>query len=338
VTTLGYPDKNWTGCDDTPTSPYYGHCYTEWEDTEVQLIFMSTSTDGGLTWSSPLPTAGNDYGVGGIPLVQPGGTVIVPIKTAGYPENVIAFTSNNGGQSWNKAVYVANIIEHFEAGGIRSGDLVSAAMDAEGTVYVMWSDCRFRKNCASNDIVYSTSSDGTNWSAVKRVPIDIPGADRFITGLSIAPGTAGPSAQLALAYYFYPVSNCSNCELYVGFIQSASAGKRWTTPETLAGPMSLPWLPTTFFEYMVADYISVGFAGGKAFPIFALAQAPTDIILQQAIYTTATGQDAPTPEQEVLSAEGDRPVPNAHSDHAPTEYMELERRPALSRPQPPPTN
>ena len=331
VTTLGYPDKNWTGCDDTPTSPYYGHCYTEWEDTLAQLIFMSTSTDGGLTWSSRLPTAGNDYGVGGIPLVQPGGTVIVPIKTAGYPENVIAFTSTNGGQSWNKAVYVANIIEHFEAGGIRSGDVISAAMDAEGTVYAMWSDCRFRKNCVANDIVYSTSADGTNWSAVKRVPIDIPGADRFITGLSIAPGTGGPNAELALAYYFYPVSNCSDCQLYVGFIQSATAGKRWTTPETLAGPMSLTWLPITFTEYMVADYISVGFAEGRAFPIFALALKPTDV-LQQAIYTTATGQDPPTPEQEVLSAEGDRPVPNARSDHGPTEYMELERRPMLPGP------
>src|SRR5207248_8507756 len=25
-------DKNWTACDNTPSSPFYGHCYTEFDD------------------------------------------------------------------------------------------------------------------------------------------------------------------------------------------------------------------------------------------------------------------------------------------------------------------
>src|SRR5579863_4744527 len=45
-------DKNWIACDNTPASPYYGHCYVEWDDPSSRnLIWMSTSTDGGLTWS-----------------------------------------------------------------------------------------------------------------------------------------------------------------------------------------------------------------------------------------------------------------------------------------------
>ncbi len=44
----GGDDKNWITCDNTATSPFYGNCYTEWSG-----VFMSTSTDGGLTWGPP---------------------------------------------------------------------------------------------------------------------------------------------------------------------------------------------------------------------------------------------------------------------------------------------
>ena len=47
-------DKNWIVCDTWPKSPHYGNCYTEWDDTGLgNRILMSTSTDGGLTWSPP---------------------------------------------------------------------------------------------------------------------------------------------------------------------------------------------------------------------------------------------------------------------------------------------
>ena len=81
VTKLGSPDKNWIVCDNTATSKYYGHCYSEWDDTDNNdTIEMSTSTDGGLTWSKETETAAQDQGVGGVPLVLPNGTVVVPIN------------------------------------------------------------------------------------------------------------------------------------------------------------------------------------------------------------------------------------------------------------------
>ena len=67
-------DKNWTVCDNHATSPFRGHCYTEFDnfgDGDREL--MSTSTDGGLTWSVPIQTAGHDKGLGGQPVVQPTG-------------------------------------------------------------------------------------------------------------------------------------------------------------------------------------------------------------------------------------------------------------------------
>jgi hypothetical protein len=117
VTGSGSADKNWIVCDNTATSHYYGHCYSEWDDTsQGDLIRMSTSTDGGQTCGLALTTAGQDFGIGGVPVVKPCGKVIVPIL--GFKGYVIAFSSANGGKSWTKAVIVATYTSHGEAGGL----------------------------------------------------------------------------------------------------------------------------------------------------------------------------------------------------------------------------
>src|SRR5712692_3055685 len=41
-----FNDKNWTVCDTTASSPFYGNCYTEFDNaSRFDLIQMSTSTD-----------------------------------------------------------------------------------------------------------------------------------------------------------------------------------------------------------------------------------------------------------------------------------------------------
>ena len=65
-------DKNWTVCDNTSTSPFYGHCYTEFDDNAAgDRLKMATSTDGGLTWGAALNTGNSATGIGGQPVVQP---------------------------------------------------------------------------------------------------------------------------------------------------------------------------------------------------------------------------------------------------------------------------
>src|SRR5262249_55905559 len=105
-------DKNWIVCDDTSTSPFYGNCYTEWDNNGAgNRIQMSTSTDGGVTWGTSKRTANAATGLGGQPVVQPNGTVIVPIDNANET-SVLAFTSTNGGTSWSSTVTVATISSH----------------------------------------------------------------------------------------------------------------------------------------------------------------------------------------------------------------------------------
>ncbi len=251
---------------------------------------MSTSTDGGATWSVPATTANQATGLGAQPLVRPDGTVVVPLDSASETA-VGAFVSTNGGASWGAASLVATISSHGVAGGLRTGPLISAEMDAAGRVYVVWQDCRFEASCSANDIVMSTSNDGVTWSAVTRIPIDPVGSgvDHFIPGIGVERMTSGAGARLALAYYFYPVAGCtaSTCGLQVGFVSSPDGGANWTRPLQLAGPMSLSWLPGTSQGVMVGDYISTSFANGTAHPVFAVARPPSGSVLDEAIFTAS---------------------------------------------------
>jgi hypothetical protein len=159
--------------------------------------------------------------------------------------------------------------------------LPSAEIDASGKVYVTWEDCRFEIGCSANDLVLTTTTDGVNYSALKRIPIDPVGSgvDHFIPGLAVDRSTSGSSAHLGLAYYFYPVTNCqtNNCLLTVGFISSTNGGASWSKAKSIAGPMLLQWIALTTQGYMVGDYISTSIVSGKnyAVPAFAVAGPPS---------------------------------------------------------------
>jgi len=269
------PDKNWIVCDNASTSPHYGNCYTEWDDNGAgNKLYMSTSTDGGLTWG---PALSNNAGViGGQPVVRPDGTVIVP--TANANETAIgAFNSTNGGASWSAVTTIATIKHHKVAGSLREGPLPSAEIDGAGTVYVAWADCRFRSACKTNDIViaHSLNATGTSWSAVTRIPIDATTSniDHFIPGLAVNKATSGATAQLGLTYYFYPPSST---QLSVGFTSSANAGGAWSAPQTITSGMNSTWAANTSQGRMVGDYISTSYTSdGLAHGIFGAANTPT---------------------------------------------------------------
>jgi hypothetical protein len=311
-------DKNWIVCDSTSTSPFYGNCYVEWDNPFTgDGILMSTSTDGGLTWGPATQTANRAAGIGGQPLVQPNGTVVVPIETNG----ISAFSSTNGGASWSAPVTVANIQSHGDAGGIRSGPLPSAAIDGAGTVWVVWEDCRFRSKCSTNDLVYSTSTDGLKWSVVARVPIDATAStvDHFIPGIGIDPATSGLNAHVAIHYYYYSKSSCtqSTCRLFVGYISSHNGGATWSAPVRLTGPMQLKWLPNSQNGLMVGDYIATVFSNGVPHGVFAVAAAKSGSTFNEAMNTAQGLTVAEAGPQ--LSSAGDKPL------HKLSDVIEKER-------------
>ena len=280
-----------------PTSPFYGNCYTEWDDHgNGNRIKMSTSTDGGLTWGAAKNTGNNATGIGGQPVVQPNGTVVVPIASA-TETSIRAFRSTNGGSTWGAAGHHQRGNRHTVAGSLRTGPLPSAEIDGAGKVYVVWQDCRFRSGCTANDIVMSTSTDGATWTTVVRIPIDATSStvDHFIPGLAVDRTTSGSTGHLALTYYLLPGTQLHRVDLPVeGRLRLLDQRRLHLDRADRRGRADDPVLarPTSQGP-MVGDYISTSFGSdGKAHGTFAVANAPSGSVLDEAIYTTATGLSA----------------------------------------------
>ena len=301
-------DKNWIVCDNTASSPFYGSCYTQYDDFgSGNALHMSYSRDGGLTWTeSKVPRVGV---IGGQPLVQPNGNVVMPIDNAS--STALGYTvSTDGGRRFGKALVITPITAAQDPGDIRSGPLPSAEIAGDGKVYVVWEDCRFRAGCPAagtpNDLVYVTSSNGTTWSPVQRIPIDpvTSTVDHFIPGVAVDKNTSGANIHVGVTYYYYPNTNCTEatCQLFSGYVSSANGGASWSAPTQLAGPMTMSWIPDTSQGRMVGDYISTSFGSdGLAYPAIAVANRPTaggpDCVAatpncDQAMYSSSPGLPA----------------------------------------------
>ena len=319
VNTSGdFNDKNWTTFDNTATSPFFGNCYTEFDDFSKNNLFqMSTSTDGGLTWGAAKTNPDNTCVIGGQPVVQPNGTVIVPIDDC-LESTILSITSTDGGNTWSNPVLAAQLLNDGHPGNIRSPDLISAGIDSSGKVYVTWTDCRTENFCNSgnNDLLMTTSTDGKSWSAPVRIPTSSvnSGVDILIPGLAVDRNTSGSSARLAVVYYTFPSIFCNAtgtrntpaCQLNVGFLESTNGGASWSSPVQLAGPMTLTWLPLTTQGFMVADYLSAAIASGAdhANPVFEVASKPTVGKTCSNINTGAPGRNCNQPTFTSLQALG----------------------------------
>lgn len=111
-------DKEWIACDSSATSPHFGNCYIEVDLTSSgNRVVMTTSKDGGRTWGPETTPAGSPSGLGGQPLVQPDGTVVVPYS--GNFSSIKAFRSTDGGSSWTAPVTVATVSDHYVPGRCR---------------------------------------------------------------------------------------------------------------------------------------------------------------------------------------------------------------------------
>ena len=275
-------DKTFLGCDNWPTSPNFGTCYVEWDDFgSGNILHISRSTDGGQTWQDSQVPNGTIV-IGGMPLSLPDGTVVVPTDD-GFTSSAQSFVSTDGGATFTGPRTIATFQVHFPAGGLRSLNLISADVDDTGKVYVTWYDCRFRAGCSSNDIVMSTSTNGLQWSAVTRIPIDdVTGTvDHFIPGIGVDHSTGGASAHVGLLYYFYPNANCTSCSLAVGFTSSSDGGATWHPGRRLAGLFPNQWFPNTSQGYMPGDYNSVSYGSdGLAYSVFATARPGTCVLGQ----------------------------------------------------------
>jgi hypothetical protein len=323
-----YYDKDWIVCDNYYSSKYFGRCYEQWDNANAQnQIMMSYSNDAGLTWSQAAsPASQSFYEIGGQPVVQPNGNVIVP--TYGYAkgtwaDGIYSYRSTDGGQTWTDLEEISPSTYSGTADPFyRGGSLPSARTDASGRVYVVWAGCYFEADCLANetgnttdDIVMTTSMDGLTWTPLQRIPLDAVGSDveHLTAGLSIDSATAGDRAHLAVDYYYWGnagTCDATNCQVYVGLATSTNGGATWSKHVTLAGPTVPDWWADTESGYMTGDYITSAISFNQAVAVVPVATAPTGTTLHQAMYAASvpvTGGSTPC---DTLSASPATNSPN----------------------------
>ena len=117
-----------------------------------------------------------------------------------------------------------------------------------------------------------------------------------------------------MTYYYYPEASCGNaCQLNVGFTTSQDGGKTWANGKQLAGPMNLSWLAPSQNGLMVADYLAVAYSNGNPYGAFAVAKAPKNGLLNEAMYTTTT--PLPVAKSERISSAGEKPIPGVRGSY-----------------------
>jgi hypothetical protein len=288
----GQLTNSWVHCDNWSPS-FSGRCYAGYSVSDAgNAMRIHTSVDGGVTWGPARASADNAAGLASRPIILRSGTVILPYLTGN--NQIRAIRSTDGGVTWQSSTLAATVQHHVVAGGLRASPSPSMQLDNGGIGYLAWSDCRFRSGCAANDIVFSTTTNGTTWTAPRRVPITSTAgaADHFAPGFGVDPASWGTDVRIGLTYAFYPNANCtpSTCQLSFGFISSTNAAASWSAPVQIAGPMSLSWLPDTSRGRMFADNLTtVVMPYGNALPSLPIAFAPSGGQLDQALYVPTGG-------------------------------------------------
>jgi hypothetical protein len=256
---------------------------------------MSTSRDGGRTWSAPAAVQGHLHGEAGEPVVQPDGTVVVPLLGIfGSHVRWVAFRSTDGGRTWGRPVAISPVPQSGGGGNLRL-PFQAVGTDHAGRIYLTWKDCRFRPHCSANDMVLTTSADGVHWTPVRRIPIaPVTGTvDAEGGGLGVDQASAGGHARLGLFYYFFPHAPCTeaSCRLFVGYVSSTDGGAHWSAPRVVAGPMRLNQLARAFRQRMVGDEIAAAVVpGGRAFAALAVGRSPAGKApLSEAMYEPRNG-------------------------------------------------
>ena len=159
-------DKEWLACDNGAASPFRGRCYLAYLDARSGRIAVQRSDDAGATWSEavepPAVSALGRFVNGAFPIVRPDGSLVVAFTVFNAfgtlaVDDIVAMTSTDGGVTFADPTLVSRA-PAGEFYGIRAPLLVSGDVDAAGTVYLAWSDCRFRPDCSGSDIVVARSS------------------------------------------------------------------------------------------------------------------------------------------------------------------------------------
>ncbi len=279
LVTDGNADKNLSGADDHPSSPFFGNFYTAWTSfsTSPANSRFSRTVDGGVTWSPQIiinTTPAGHNAQGHDVVARHDGRVVVTwtagITSPPFTEDFVGVAySVNGGVSFTA---IENAFDDngsrstsFNGWGIRTNGFPRIAVDKSGGarngyLYIVVSQLNLAPAGSDADVVLHRSIDGgVTWGAGVRVNQDAlnNGKVQFFPCVSV-----DEAGGVNVAYYdnrAFP-SVGDSCSVYIS--RSIDGGLTFTDLEVADHHFRPKPTPGLGGGYM-GDYIGIASGLGK---------------------------------------------------------------------------
>jgi hypothetical protein len=263
-----FNDKQALVADDFARSPHRGNVYVAWDrliedplgqpfvGTYTGPAMVARSTNAGASFEAPqvvFATGTNKQTIGNVPVVLPGGTVVVAgtyFENASLGKNAQQLwvaRSADGGRTFS-APELPMTMMSLPVPGLRTGDTVpSFAVDRRsGRVYASWQDVRFSHG-KRNDVLVTWSDDaGRTWAAPVQANDTPAGAqDAFMPAIAVDDG-----GRVGILYYdLRDDTDAKDAAIVTAewFTTSSDGGRIWSASRRVTQPF---------------DHTAAAFAGG----------------------------------------------------------------------------
>lgn len=272
-------DKNLATSDNSSLSPYYGNSYMAWTSfgTTPGNGRFSRTTDGGVSWSTPIvlnATPSGHNAQGHDVVTGPNGQVYVTwtagVSSSPFTEDFIGFAkSTNGGLNFtvteNACDANGSRSSSFNGWGIRTNGFPRIDCDKSGGarngwIYIVTSQINLAPAGTDADIILNRSTDGgATWSSNIRVNQDALNNGKVQFFPCVRVDEAG---GLNVVYYDNRDFPSSGDSATVYISRSLDGGNTWTDQKIADHnfkPKLLPGVNT------MGDYIGVTSGNGKVY-------------------------------------------------------------------------
>lgn len=258
-------DKNYSAVDISSRSPFRGRAYvsyTQFTNNKTRTqIFFHNSTNGGVTWSAPIPITAGNTGVQGTNIqVGPRGEVYVSwFELQG---NNTAFfrirRSNDGGVTFGPVITVSRFTPPPPTFGgnvltwqFRASLNTFLATDISkgrnsGRVYAVWQDY----SSGNSHIFSSHSNNGVNWSTPVRVDSRSPENTQNFFPFPVVDSSNG---TVKVIYYTNRVSGAAPLDVFVA--ESTNGGKSFKVNKRITDQSFNPGNTNFIGDYIFAASI-----------------------------------------------------------------------------------
>jgi hypothetical protein len=296
-----FNDKPYIAVDTNKASPFFGRVYVAWDRTNNGVsthnnIMVSTSSDGGKTFSAPLAIiagTGQKSVIGADPFVGPSGTLYVAWHDV-FDNELVVSASSDGGNTFGPIHLISPTTVAFDINippmNTRHALLYPAcgadtsAGSRRGDIFCSWMD---ETSFGATDIFVSGSTDGgATWNPSVRVNDDPPSALNFHFNQWLS---VDPTTGVIHVSWYDTRDDPTHASTEVFYAMSANGGVTFTKNIQVTTASTNETCCGADLGNQYGDYEGIAAFGGVAHPFWTdrrASVAPLDEEIFSAAVTT----------------------------------------------------